>query len=124
MADISVLKPEEYGELVVFSERKSLEDGFGPMLHPDHSTIAVAKDGDEIVGKLYLVNPYHVEGLWVKKEHRGGTIFKRLFDRIEEEARKRGVGHVLAYTASLDMENYLQRIGYKAFGVKVWDKEI
>lgn len=113
---IEHLKADQYGELA------GVADGFVP--DPKSSVALVARNDHEIVGRVFLLTPAHLEGPWVRPDLRGTTMGKRLIDAAEEVAKRCGVRKMFAYGASEDLENYLMRLGYKREPFTVWTKEI
>lgn len=124
MSNISVrrLKPVEYEKLL------SVDDGYTP--EPNRSVAVVAENGHHIIGRIFLVAPAHVEGVFIEPPWRGGNLFKELMDAIEIEAKAEKISRLLAYATSSGMESYINRkCGYKrsiinGFPVTVWQKEL
>jgi GNAT superfamily N-acetyltransferase len=110
------LRPEEYPQL------KAIHEGFCP--DPATSVTLVAKQKEEIVGRVFLLAPAHVEGPWVREDLRGGLIGHRLMESAEREAKSRGISKVFAYAADDTLANYLDRMGYQKQPFTVWAKEI
>jgi GNAT superfamily N-acetyltransferase len=105
-----------------FSRLESFHDGAKP--DPASSIAVVAQDGNEIIGRIFLVAPAHIEGPYIEEAHRGGTIAKRLVSVAATEARKCGITKLMAYGFSPELEDYLERLGFKKQPVTVWAKEI
>jgi GNAT superfamily N-acetyltransferase len=113
-----------YGEVQALMELRTLEaseypvlcqvdDGFTP--DPNHSIAIIAKDGEEIVGRIFLLSPVHLEGPWIREDRRGMTLAARLVAKAEQEAKACGVTKLFAYAANAEMVGYL---------VTVWAKEL
>jgi len=83
MLTITRLKASEYGQLA------NIDDGFTP--HPRKSVVVVAKEGSRCIGRIMLVAPVHVEGVFIEPEFRNGTLMKQLVDAVEVEARVEGI---------------------------------
>lgn len=115
MIDIERLPNNEFAAL------KGIDDGFSP--NPEISIAIVARADSEIVGRVFLVSPVHIEGPWIREDFRCGTLAKRLFNRVEAEARACGVKRLLAYGAT-HTEDYLSRLGFKRLLLTVWSKEL
>ncbi len=113
---VDKLSPKEF-ELL-----SAIDDGFTP--DSRYSVAIAASEGQEIVGRIFLVSPVHVEGPWIAPEHRGGTIAKRLMDTAEKEARAAGVKKLMAYGANDEIEGYLKRLGFEQVRLTVWVKEL
>lgn len=99
-----------------------IDDGFTP--DPRYSIALIAKGGDEVIGRVFLVAPVHVEGPWVSPLWRGSPVGKRLLDEVERQAKELKVSKVIAYARDEQIENYLSRLGYKRMPLTVWEKEI
>lgn len=110
------LRPEEYPQL------RLVHEGFCP--DPSISVALVAKRDEEIVGRVFLMAPAHVEGPWVREDLRGGIIGHRLMDSAELEAKSRGISKLFAYAADETMADYLSRLGYRKEPYTVWTKAI
>ena len=99
-----------------------VQEGFRP--DPKGSIALLAFDGKEIVGRMLLVSPPHVEGTWVKEEFRRGFTGMKLWLMMEEEARKIGLKAIFSYADNPIVEMYLKRLGNKQLPVSVWVKEL
>lgn len=116
MSAITRLRSDEFGRL------KSIHDGFCPDFR---SSIAiVAREQGEIVGRIFVLAPLHVEGPWIREDKRGSGLAARLIKRAEEEAQASGVVKVFAYAVSDEISDYLQRLGYSKEPWTVWSKEL
>ena len=104
-----------------FDVLRTVHEGFVP---PDGSAAIVARDGGEIVGRVFLMAPVHVEGPWVKEDLRGHTLGYRLMEAAAQKAKECGVSKLFAYAADATLANYLGRLGYKQEPFTVWTKEI
>lgn len=114
MIEVKRLHPSEFDLL------KEVDDGFCP--DSDKSVAVVAHNENKIIGRIFLVAPVHIEAPFVENAWRGGTVFKRLVDAIELEAKAEGLEKVLAYAANPQMELYISRLGYKKLPMTVWEK--
>jgi N-acetylglutamate synthase-like GNAT family acetyltransferase len=115
MTVIEELTPAEFPIL------SQIHEGYVP---PDRCVVFVAKCHGEIVGRVFLMEPVHVEGPWVKEDHRGGIIGKRLMDAAAEKAKNAGVKKLFAYAADETLAGYLKRLGYQQEPYTVWTKEL
>ena len=70
-----------------FSVLSTVEEGFMPVC--DKSIVVVAKSGEEIVGRLMLLSPAHVEGAWIDERFRNGRLLKRMMDEMESKRSTR-----------------------------------
>ena len=101
---------------------RTIEEGYCP--DPNSSIALIAKDGDEIVARMLLIAPAHIEGTWIKESHRGGAIFFRLMSQMEICAKRAGMKKVFAYIAAPEIEDYVGRLGYSRVPVTVWGKDL
>ena len=101
---------------------KNVSDGFVP--DPANSIAIVAKDSGEIVGRIFIVAPAHIEGPWIAPAKRGGMLLVHLISRAEREARKAGIKKLMAYGTSPQTEDYLKRLGFGQLPLTVWAKDI
>ncbi len=107
-ADVPELEDPEVGRLV----------GAALVVHPEQMIATVgAFDGDELVGHA-AVRPYEdaleVKRVYVRADHRGQGISKRLMLELEQIARERGVSRLVLQTGDRQAEAialYL-KIGY------------
>lgn len=114
---VRLLKPNEY-ELL-----KQAPDKFVP--DPRLSLVVAATSGDKLIGRICVLPVCHVEGAWIKRKHRGNTIGFRMHKKLSEEAsRLWNLGKLIAFAVDSEMEDYLNRLGYKKSPMTVWEKEI
>ena len=104
-----------------FEVLATVEEGFMPLC--DKSIVVVAKSGDEIVGRLMLLSPAHVEGAWIDERFRGGTLLKRMMEEMEVQAKREGLGKLMAYGNAIN-EDYLSRLGFTQRPLTVWEKRL
>jgi GNAT superfamily N-acetyltransferase len=110
------LKPVEYEKLL------SVDDGYTP--DPNRSVAVVAENGHHIMGRIFLMAPAHVEGVFVEPAWRDKGVMRQLVDAIEIEARAEGIHKVLAYAKDSDMAGRIEAMGYKKLPWTVWAKEL
>ena len=91
---------------------------------PDQSICIVALDDNEVIGRLFLVAPTHVEGILIDQKWRGKNLMARLVIEIEKEARGMGFKKVFCYAANEEMEDYIKRLGYAKQPWTVFAKEL
>jgi GNAT superfamily N-acetyltransferase len=110
------LKPVEFEKLL------SVDDGYTP--DPNRSVAVVAENGHHIMGRIFLMAPAHVEGVFVEPAWRDKGVMRQLVDAIEIEARAEGIHKVLAYAKDSDMAGRIEAMGYKKLPWTVWAKEL
>lgn len=113
---IEELPTEDFGALQYVAE--------GTVPDAKKSIVIVAKDGNEIVGRIMLLNLAHIEGTWVAPQHRGGTIGWRMIRMIEKAAQRIGITKLFAYTDTDQNGEYVERLGYRKTNFVVWVKEL
>jgi GNAT superfamily N-acetyltransferase len=94
---------------------------------PDpRSTITgvVTDDKGEIIGRIFLMSPAHVEGVWVREDLRKQGVFTDMVRWVEQQARSIGISKVFAYGADAYMDRQIERLGYTKQPLTVWTKEI
>lgn len=96
----------------------------GVQFPPNRSIALVAENDSEIVGTVFLVEPLHIEGPWVKESERGGILGYRLMQAAENAARGIKVKTLFAYAATDELADYLQRLGYSKMPLTVYAKEL
>ena len=113
-------------------EFKRLEPGEWDLLGNDEplpdakkaiALVAVDQDGD-LAGRVFLVAPAHIEGIYVDRKWRGSTIMQRLVAKAEGEARRLGLTQLLAFAKDETMEDYIDRLGYEKLALTVWQKSL
>lgn len=104
-----------------FQLLESVYEGFVP---PGNSIVIVARQRGEIVGRIFLMSPTHIEGPWVRNDLRGHILGKRLMDAAAEKAQELGITKLFAYAADEQLAGYLQRLGYDKEPFTVWSKEL
>jgi N-acetylglutamate synthase-like GNAT family acetyltransferase len=102
-----------------FSVLAKVEEGFMPVC--DKSIVVVAKKNTEIIGRLLLVSPAHVEGAWVRDDFRNGFVLARMMEKLEEEAKREGLSKLMAYGNPIN-EDYLERLYFTRIPLTVWEK--
>jgi N-acetylglutamate synthase-like GNAT family acetyltransferase len=112
--EIARLHPNEFDLL------ESVDDGYKPS--PEHSVAVVARNEHHIVGRVFLVSPCHVEGIFLERPWRNGTVMKRLVHAIELEARAEGITKIFCFAKDDQMADYIERLGYKPSLLTVYEK--
>jgi N-acetylglutamate synthase-like GNAT family acetyltransferase len=111
---IKRLAPAEYEQL------RNVEEGYVP--DPAHSIVIMALNEKEIIGRVLLIRPFHIEGTWIDPRFRRGTVGIRMFRLLEEEAKQAGLVKIFSYAQSSEVEGYLERMKYEKIPVSVWTK--
>lgn len=74
---------------------------------------------DEIVGGLVGATYwdwFYLDLLWVREDLRGQGHGRRLVERAESEARRRGARHAYLDTFSFQAPGFYEKLGYHVFG--------
>jgi len=77
------------------------------------------RDNGEVIGGLVgwtFLGWMFIEMLWISDEHRGKGLGRRLVEKAESEARKRGVANVYLDTFDFQAPGFYQKLGYRDFG--------
>lgn len=116
MIDVSILHHEDYDEILGQAPDRAVPD-------PAYTVAAAAVDGNgELVGRCFLVVLSHIEAPWIREDHRGGTLLKRLESLLVEYGEEFGIGKVFAFAGSPKLANYLERLGYTKSDLTVYEK--
>ena len=114
------LSSTEYYEVL-----PKLHEGFCP--DPNISIAIVAEMCDQIVGRIFLLSPVHIEGPWIRETERSKTLGHglsiALIKEAENEAKKLGITKLFAYGTE-ETEAALQRLGFNLSRMSVWEKWI
>ena len=116
MITVERLPKQEFGSL------RKIEEGFVP--NADESIVVVAKDGEKIVGRMFLISVAHVEGTWIDAEARNGTIAARMMREMEKQAAGAGLRTIFAYAEDEKVGEYIERLGYSKVPLAVFRKEL
>lgn len=116
MIEIHKLTESEYPILC------QIADGFKP--NPKSSVALVAREGDEVLGRIFLVAPMHLEGPWIREDARGRAILWKLVERARVEAKDMGITRLLAFGAGPEMEDYLKRLDFTKLALTVWATDL
>ena len=115
--DIRILEPHEYKLL------DCIPAPDGVKLDPENTWVAAAIDGGKLVGRLAAISLPHIEGAWINPECRSGLILRRMEETLVSKMKQLGAGCVAAYAINKNIEQYLERSGYRQFAT-AWIKEI
>lgn len=96
------------------------DDDFIP--DPEKSIAIIAENEQKVIGKVLLLAPAHIEGIFIEPAWRNGTVMNRLVAAVELEARAEGITKVMAYAKDTEMEHYIERLGYRRMPISVWAK--
>lgn len=116
MIVVERLNPSEWDLLKVGGE------GFVP--DPEHSIAVVARNDGGIIARSFLIPLVHIEGTFIEPPWRSGSVLKQLMDGIEVEARAEGLSKLFAYSKTVMVDSYLERLKYKHEAIKIYGKEI
>jgi hypothetical protein len=93
---------------------------------PDTAVVIYAFEGDEVVGRIGVMDISHLEGMWLAEHKRSGTLGVRLMSAAEDLLRSIGRTHAMAFAhnSSPEVAGYLERLGYSELPVSTFTKEI
>lgn len=115
--EIVKLSPGEWEVL------KKVEDGFYPDPTDSSAIVGIDTEGN-IIGRVFLVKPWHVEGLWIERAYRNRTVMYQLVRTAENEAVDKGLTQLLAFAKDEFMADYIERLGYAKLPLTVWSKDL
>lgn len=116
MITFRVLPPEEFPRLALVADDISPD--------PKIARVIVGEEAGEIVARSMLMQPVHIEGTWVREDHRGSPLGKMLLDRVEQEAKSCGLQKLFAYALDPLVASYLRRMHYSRSAAVVFTKDI
>lgn len=99
-----------------------MDDGYIP--DPERSIAVVARNESGIIGRIFIVAPAHVEGVFIQQHWRGGPLLKQLVQAAELEAKCEGIGQLMVYAKDEQMASYIERLGYRKTPYTVWEKKL
>ena len=100
-----------------------IDDGFSP--DPKNAIAVIGQtDKREVVGRGFLVSIAHIEGIWLRREYRNGTLMERIVRELEVQARMCGLSQALAFGKDEQMADYIRRLKYTQLPLTVWSKEL
>lgn len=110
---------------ILTGEEARLIDPEGVQWPPD-SVVALAREGDEVIGRQGMIELPHLEGCWVREDKRGTRLAAQLVATMEETLKTFGRSHVFAFVHDGDehVAAYLERFGYARFPVTVYAKAL
>jgi len=114
--EVKVLGPNEYDALK--------ETPSGEVFTPDNCIALVAIEGEEVVGRMTLMNLIHLEGSWIKDGHRNSQTLRALEQAIYAEAKRLGLTYIHSYAPTPAHETMLQRSGWSRMPLSVWVKDL
>lgn len=84
----------------------------GHRLDPHHAIIVVVEDtAGAVIACWAAVETVHVEGLWIRADHRGlAVVARELFGGMIGELRELGVPEVMTNADSPDVEKLLRHV--------------
>lgn len=96
------------------------------VLWPPDSLVQYAKENDEIVGRIGLIELPHLEGTFVAEHKRGSSLAFRLLKGMEDKVASLGRTHLFAFVEDSKPEqiDMLERTGYVRFPVTVLAKRL
>jgi len=118
MMEIRLIRSEEWQDLApIFAQ----EGGRLPL--PANAEVAVAYDDNGLAGFWMLQHCWHAGPLWIRPDHRGTGLWRKLHALIDGLfGRRRGSGYY-SFSGSQKMEAVFQKLGYQNLGYTVWSKE-
>ena len=91
---------------------------------PESSNFVGAFEEGKLVGRIGAMSVVHLEGTWVEEKYRKTMLPYRMFSFMEGRLKDAGLTHVLAFSASPVITDYLERLGYKEEKLTILSKEL
>lgn len=115
-----MLRPDEWPKV----EPIFIEHG-GPqsLPCPEASAILVAEEQGGIVGFLVIQPVVHAEPVWVREDHRGNGIARKLFSEVDDFMKGIGIKAYYTFSTETIVERLAQGNGMSLLPWKVWMKE-
>jgi ribosomal protein S18 acetylase RimI-like enzyme len=77
------------------------------------------REGEKVVGILTGYTRWRwllIDTVWVSDKVRGKGMGKKLIEKAESEARKRGARNAFLYSFSFQAPGFYRKLGYREFG--------
>jgi ribosomal protein S18 acetylase RimI-like enzyme len=88
--------------------------------HQNESYIFIKNNDDTLVGGSHLSFNYDfmvIESIWVSNDYKRQGLGIRLFNEIEEHAKKKACEHILLSTlSSMQALSFWEKVGFKIIG--------
>lgn len=97
---------------------------------PPNSHILYAIDENkDIVARMALIQLPHIEGTWIREDYRNGLIATRMIAKVENFLIEHQRTAAFAFiknenTEDIQVQNYMQRLGYIELPIKVYVKAL
>ena len=81
-------------------------------LPPNARVVVVEDEEQQLMGCHVLLPVWHLEGLWIAPDHRRRTsVARRLWSRVQQEARSLGVTQLVTAAADDTVKGLLTHVG-------------
>ena len=92
---------------------------------PDTARIIVALgDNGELSGLVIAQLLVTIEPVWVDERHRGRGLAPRMWKKLEQTLKALGITGVISHCGAPGTADYLKRLGYRATGSEMHEKEL
>lgn len=95
-----------------------------PLPHSGASKVVVAERGQEIVGFWLAQAHVHADPVWVREDHRGGSVGVRMMRLMAKALKDDGVEGAYISTDIPKVGEYLGRLGLKKLDAQFYFWEV
>jgi hypothetical protein len=91
---------------------------------PDSVVLYALDDKNEIVARMGVVEPPHIEGTWIREDNRNAFMAKRMISQMEKfllSNEKQGA-FAFVENSNTEVQDYMKRLGYSELPLKVYFK--
>jgi N-acetylglutamate synthase-like GNAT family acetyltransferase len=109
MNQVRVLPPDEWHRLLELPGQwlKHLPD------ESEAVVFAVEDHLGDIIGFWMVLQVYHLEPVWIRPDHRGGLVPRRLWRRIRQFLDSCSIVKAFCLTEKVPVADYLSRLGFE-----------
>ena len=81
---------------------------------PEEGVVFVAEDHQgDIIGFWMVLQAFHLEPVWIRSDHRGGIVPRRLWRRIRQFLDSCSITKAFCLTEQAPVAGYLSRLGFR-----------
>jgi len=98
-----------------------LDGWLGELPRKGHAVVHVTEDNlGDIIAFWWVLQVYHIEPMWIREDHRGGLIPRRLWAAVQGFLDKCSIFKAFCHTEILPVEDYLERLGMKPLPTRMY----
>lgn len=112
-----------------FLEQHKLEESIRVPWPPISHVLYAFNENKGIIGRMGLLQLPHIEGTWIREDHRNGLIGARMLLKMEnlliENERRAAFAFIKnENTEDITIQKYIERMGYVELPLKVYIKAL